>query len=71
MLALQPLQVERPDLAHSTETVALAADAAGEVDIGTRETRAAAERRELRFRMRKETSMRGGEGGIGAVRAGG
>ena len=64
MAALQPLQEERPDLAYSTETVALAADAAGEADIVALAMRTAAGRkRRLGFREKREArSMRCGDG---------
>ena len=69
MTPLHPLQVERPDLAYSTET---AAAACGAVDMARRAARAAEaarrKRRRAGFRAmdRKEqgvTSMRGGDRG--------
>ena len=69
MTPLHPLQVERPDLAYSTET---AAAACGAVDMASWATRAAEagrrKRRRPAFRAmdREEkgaTSMRGGERG--------
>jgi uncharacterized protein (DUF305 family) len=70
MAPLQPLQVERPDLAYSTDMVAAAA---GVVDMARRVKRAAEtgrrRRRQMGFRaMRRQekgtTSIRGGEHGV-------
>lgn len=68
MTPLHPLQIERPDLAYSTDMVAAAA---GVVDMARRVKRAAEtgrRRRRMGFRaMRREkgtTTIRGGEQGV-------
>jgi hypothetical protein len=65
MAVLHPLQVERPDLAYSTETVVATA---GEVDMATRA--ANGRRRRLGFRASDEKGMRVRGGGSGKCERG-